>query len=94
MKIIALSSYRSGYTGIIEEEERYVFFHASRRGTAKTILEYSKADYTNLDHFQSVITKFVPRTFFLAKPLTIQSLTIPELDALEGKTQRVDSLRS
>ncbi|MDM8550875.1 hypothetical protein QUF72_12380 [Desulfobacterales bacterium HSG2] len=82
MKLISLKSYRNGYTGFVEEKERYVFFNFSRKGKFKNLLEYSKADYTSYDHFLSVISKFIPRKSFFKKPIPFESMTIAELDRI------------
>ena len=76
MKIIALKSYKSGYTGIIEEPDKYVFFNYSKKGgVLKMLIEYSKIDYPDRPHFLSFITKFTSFQFFLKQSISVKSLT-------------------
>lgn len=82
MKVIALKSYRTGYLGFLEEPDHYVFFSCARRGAVKRVMSYEKTDYFNRDHFMSVITKFVPRSFFLEKGVELETLSLRELDQI------------
>ena len=85
MKIIGLRSYSQGYTGIIEEGDRYSFFILSKKGEVKKILNYYKEDYPTYEHFVGVISKFAPPSFFLKEPIYVQSMTIAELDRIYPK---------
>ena len=80
MKIIGLKSYSTGYKGFIEQKDRYVFFLCYRNGKLKKLLDYKKEDYVCHEHFLGVISKFMPLSFFLKKPLYVQSITTAELD--------------
>lgn len=80
MKIISLRAYSQGYTGIIEEDDKYAFFILSKKGEAKKNLNYSKEDYPSYEHFVGVINKFAPASFFLKEPIYVESMTIAELD--------------
>jgi hypothetical protein len=82
VKVIALKSYRTGYLGFLEEPDHYVFFSCARNGTIKRVKSYDRADYFNLDHFLSVITKFVPRRFFLEEGFEIATLSARVLDQI------------
>jgi len=44
IKIISLNSYGTGYTGFIEEKDKYVFFILSRKGGLKKLQNYYKKD--------------------------------------------------
>jgi len=85
MKIISLRSYSQGYTGIIEEDDKYVFFILSKKGKIKKLLNYYKEDYPTYEHFVGVISKFAPASFFLKEPIYVQSMTIAELDKMYPK---------
>jgi hypothetical protein len=81
MKIIALKSYKSGYAGIIEEPDKYVFFNYSKKGgMLKRLIEYSKTDYPERPHFLSFITKFTSFHFFLEQPITVKSFTAEAIE--------------
>jgi len=82
VKVIALKSYRTGYLGFLEEPGHYVFFSCARHGAIKRVKSYDKTDFFNLDHFLSVITKFVPRRFFLEEGVEIGTLSARELDQI------------
>jgi hypothetical protein len=82
LKIIALKSYRTGFLGFLEEPDRYVFFSCARRGAIKSVMSYEKTDFFNHDHFLSVITKFVPRGFFLEEGVELETLSARELDQI------------
>lgn len=76
MKIIALKSYKTGYVGILEEKDRYVYFNLSKRGRYKEIRFYPKQNYCSLEHFIDTLTKFTPRRFFLKDALTVDAMTL------------------
>jgi hypothetical protein len=81
-KILSLRSYSSGYTGFIEENDCYAFFQFSRNGELTKIMEFDKSDYTDYGHFFGGITKFFPLNFFLKEPITVESISISELDRI------------
>ena len=85
MKIIALKSYRTGYLGFLEEPDEYVFFSCARQGAIKRVKSYDKTDFFNHDHFLSVITKFVPRNFFLEEGVELETLSVRGLDQISRK---------
>jgi len=85
MKIISPRSYSQGYTGIIEEDDKYVFFIVSKKGKIKKLLNYYKEDYPTYEHFVGVISKFAPASFFLKEPIYVQSMAIAELDKMYPK---------
>ncbi len=77
MKIISIKSYRNGYTGIFEEDDRYVLFNLSKKGKLKKINEYNKEEYVDYNHFVGMMSKFIP---CLKEPVKIESITIEELE--------------
>ena len=79
MKIISLRSYRKGFTGIIEEDDKYVLFICPKNGTYKRLLNYYKEDYPSYERFAGVISKFAPPSFFLKEPIYVKSMTFAEL---------------
>ena len=81
-KILSLRSYSNGYTGFIEEKDCYAFFQFSRKGELTKIMEFEKSDYRDFGHFLGGITKFFPLNFFLKEPITVESISIAELDRI------------
>jgi hypothetical protein len=81
-KILSLRSYSKGYTGFIEERDRYTFFQFSRNGELTEIMEFDKSDYKDYGHFLGGITKFFPLNFFLKEPITVESISITDLDRI------------
>jgi hypothetical protein len=82
MKIICIRSYSNGYTGIFEEDNRYVLFNLSKKGKLKKINTYNKEEFTDYNHFVGMMSKFIPYSSFLKEPLKIESITIEELDGI------------
>jgi hypothetical protein len=82
VKILSLRSYSNGYTGFIEDKDCYIFFQFSRNGELTKIMEFDKSDYTDYGHFLGGITRFFPLNFFLKEPITIESVSISELDRI------------
>ncbi len=80
MKIINIRLYRTGYTGIVEEDDKYVLFNLSKNGKLKKINEYNKEEYVDYNHFVGMMSKFIPYGSFLKEPVKIESITIEELD--------------
>lgn len=80
MKIINIRLYRTGYTGIVEEDDKYVLFNLSKNGKLKKINEYNKEEYVDCNHFVGMMSKFIPYGSFLKEPVKIESITIEELD--------------
>ncbi|MBW2568021.1 MAG: hypothetical protein JRD93_17665 [Deltaproteobacteria bacterium] len=85
MKIICIKSYSNGYTGIFEEDNRYVLFNISKKGRLKKINTYNKEEYTDYNHFVGMMSKFISYGSFLKEPLKIESITIEELDRVFSK---------
>jgi len=82
VKLISLRSYASGYRGLLEEAQAYSFFQFPRQGRLIRLIRYDKATFPSLRRFVGGMGKFMPRRFFLAAPVTLESITISELDAL------------
>jgi hypothetical protein len=88
VKVIALKSYRTGYLGFVEESDQYVLFSCARHGAIKYVMCYDKADFFNHDHFLSVITKFVPRSFFLEEGVELETLSVAALDQISRERRK------
>lgn len=80
MKIINIRSYRTGYTGIVEENDKYILFNLSKNGKLKKINEYNKEDFVDYNHFIETISKFIPYSSFLKKPIKVKSINIKTLE--------------
>jgi len=80
MKIISIKSYSNGYTGIFEEDDKYVLFNLSKKGRLKRLNEYNKEEYVDYNHFVGMMSKFIPLGSFLKEPVKIRSITIEELE--------------
>ncbi len=80
MKIINIRLYRTGYTGIFEEDDKYVLFNLSKNGKLKKINEYNKEEYVDYNHFVGMMSKFIPYGSFLKEPVKIESITIEDLE--------------
>lgn len=80
MRIISIKSYSNGYTGIFEEDNRYVLFNLSKKGKLKKLNEYNKEEFADYKHFVGMMSKFIPYSSFLKEPVKIESITIGELD--------------
>jgi len=85
MKIISIKSYSNGYTGIFEEDNSYILFNLSKNGKLKKLNEYNKEEFVDYNHFVGMISKFIPYSSFLKKPVKIESITIEELDRVFSK---------
>ena len=81
MRIVGLKAYKNGYTGILENEEAYVFFNTSRRGY-RPIQSYPKSDFEGFHHFTSLMSKFVNSAFFLKTPVRVSSVDMETLDRI------------
>lgn len=73
LTILSLKAYAAGYTGILEQSDAYVLFYLTRTGRYKKLRTFDKSDFTNLSHFKSVITKFIPARSFLETPVGIEN---------------------
>ena len=80
MKLIALKRYTTGYTGFLDEKDSYVFFKFSRKGQLKKLIKYEKSYFVNFQHFMCRITRVFTYSFFLEKPVDLETITIEELD--------------
>ncbi|MDL1968664.1 MAG: hypothetical protein LWW97_08995 [Deltaproteobacteria bacterium] len=85
MKIISIKSYRNGYTGIVEEDDKYVLFNLSKNGRSKRLNEYNKEEYVDYNHFVGMISKFIPYGSFLKEPVKVESITIEEFGRVFSK---------
>ena len=94
MNIISIKSYRTGYTGIVEEDDKYVLFNLSKNRKLKKINTYNKEDFVDYNHFVGTISKFIPHSSFLKEPVKVESITIGELErALSYLNSKKGSLK-
>lgn len=81
MRIIGLKAYRKGYTGLLEDEEAYVFFN-TLKGQYRPVQSYPKCDFESLHHFTTLMSKFVNSAFFLKAPVKIAAIDMETLDRI------------
>jgi|GEM_PF-2120592 hypothetical protein len=81
MKLLSIEKWdNEGYCGYVEDGSNYKRF-CLLKGSDPTIgFMYQKKDYRDYEHFAGVIGKFDPESFFLAKPIPLEDLSIPALD--------------
>jgi hypothetical protein len=85
MKVCALEKTSiESFIGMLENDEYYVAFNMEPDGTWSKRWEYPKADYEDYRHFVGVMGKFVPETFFLAKPIEIDEVSLIEIERAYG----------
>ena len=82
MEIINIRSYRTGYIGIIEDNDKYILFNLSKNGKFKKINEYNKQDFVDYNHFVETMSKFIPYSSFLKEPIKIESISIKGLERI------------
>ena len=90
MKLVGLKPYQNGFTGVIDETDRYVFFNCTGAGRIRRLIDYDKTDYETYGDFLNVMAKFIPLKFFFKRPLPIASLCPGELKQI---AQTVEPLR-
>ncbi|MBW2259351.1 MAG: hypothetical protein JRF18_02695 [Deltaproteobacteria bacterium] len=49
-------------------------------------MKFDKSDYTDYGHFLGGIAKFFPLNFFLKELITVESISISELDRIFDQT--------
>jgi len=91
MHLIGYKGYQKGFFGCLETEDCYTCFLFSRR-LFRPITTYAKADFECHEHFLATLHKFVPRHFFLRRPVPLASLNTRDValvgQALARLTQR------
>jgi len=80
MEIIALKYHTRGYHGCLIDENGYVFFQLSRKGRLRRLKTYARADFSDHEHFQHMMMKYMTPSAFLNPPEPIAALTLAELD--------------
>lgn len=80
MQLIGYKAYRKGFFGCLETEDSYTCFLFSRN-TYRAVTTYAKADFACHDHFLATLHKFLPRHFFLHRPVPLASLEARDLAA-------------
>jgi hypothetical protein len=84
MELIGYKAYRKGFFGCLVRGEQVVCFLFAKQ-TVRVITCYPKSDYVSYDHFVASLHKFVPRHFFLRRPLPLLSLEAGYLSAIGRK---------
>jgi hypothetical protein len=75
-------SYANGYRGLVEETDAYAFFQFPRNGRLTPLIRYDKTRFPSRHRFVGGMAKFIPRHFFLEKPILLESVSIQEMDDL------------
>jgi hypothetical protein len=80
MQLIGYKAYQKGYFGCLETDDDYICFLFSKN-TFRAVTTYAKEDFTSQAHFRAMLHKFLPRRFFLPRPVPVPSLTSCDLAA-------------
>ena len=86
MQLLCLSRYRTAYVGLIEREHTYEWFKITRKGRLSRLKVYEKKDFEDLNHFKSILAKFVSSRNFFSAPLVLEHCTIEALDNIAGNS--------
>jgi hypothetical protein len=79
--LIGYKAYRRGIIGCLADAGRYVYFLLSRKRYVE-IKSYPKDSFADFRHFVNLLHKFVPRHFFLRRPLPVPTPAAGGLAAL------------
>lgn len=85
MELLYLRAYGSGYRGCAITWDRFLFFQCSRKKGLSILKSYLKEEFTDLEHFMAMMRKFISPPSFLRPPVTIDGLTLEELDRVHRK---------
>jgi hypothetical protein len=88
MQLIGYKAYQRGFFGCLAGRDRYVYFLASR-GRFVEIKSYPKDDFEDFPHFVTMLQKFVPRRFFLRRPLPLPSMDAEGLASVGRVLERL-----
>ncbi len=80
MEIIALKYHTRGYHGCLIDGSGYVFFQLSRKGKLRRLKTYAREDFSDHEHFQHMMMKYMTPSAFLNPPEPIAAMTLAELD--------------
>jgi hypothetical protein len=83
MQILGLKKYSHGYSGCLGTDAEYVFFYFVH-GRCRKYHQYAKHQFRDYDHFISVMTKFMQRSFFFRQPVTVDAIDAATLEHLAG----------
>ena len=81
MHLIGYKAYQRGILGCLADSDRYIYFLLSRKRYVE-IKSYPKDDFQDFRHFVHLLHKFVPRHFFLRRPLPVPAPKAGGLAAL------------
>ena len=80
MHLLTLHSYASGFRGCLIDDRKYCFFQFRRKDGLKILKSYSKSDFNDLNHFVSMMQKFMTPSSVMNPPVEISELTFSELE--------------
>jgi hypothetical protein len=88
MQIVALMASGRGFRGCLFDVDGYLFFQYTFKGRFKALKRYPAAEFVNHDHFAAMMMKYLIPSAFLRPPVTIQSLSLPELHKVHAILQQ------
>jgi hypothetical protein len=74
IEIVSIAQAGDEFEGMIALDSKYLSF-VTRGNDIQYGFEYDNADYRDYEHFEAVIGKFNPYTFFLEQPIEVELLT-------------------
>lgn len=80
MEIVALRAYAGGYRGCLVDDGAYLFFQFSHKGRLKRLKSYARDEFSDHDHFSTMMMKFMMPSDFLQPPVAVKALTLDELE--------------
>ena len=84
VEIVSIAKAGDEFEGMVAFDTKYISF-ITRGKKIEYGAEYKKTDYHDYEHFAAVIGKFNPYTFFLEKPIKVESVT---RDSIEGAWEK------
>lgn len=88
MELLLLRAYGSGYRGCVIEKERYLFFQFSRKKGLRYLKNYSRQEFASVEQFMAMMQKFVSPPSFLHPSVTIETLSMEELDRAHSEIMK------
>jgi hypothetical protein len=85
MQLLTLQSYPAGFRGCLIDERKYCFFQFRRKDGLKILKSYSKSEFTDLNHFVSMMQKFMTPSAVIRPPIDISDFTFAELERIANQ---------
>jgi hypothetical protein len=85
MELLLLKAYGNGYRGCVIEKDRYLFFQCSRKKGLRHLKSYLQQEFTDTEQFMAMMQKFVSPPSFLHPPVSIETLSMEELDRVHSE---------